>query len=86
MIVQLERSDASVQTRTALKNVWDRAEAAIIEGIDERFLPETTEGREPYLHPYIASGDVTKVELKVLVRAFSVRRCPSSPAFRRPRP
>ena len=44
--------------------------AAIIEGIGDELLPETTEGREPYLHPYIASGDVTKVELKVLVRAF----------------
>jgi len=51
-----------------------RVAAAIIEGIDERWLPETTEGREPYLHPYIASGDVTKVDLKVLVRAFSVEK------------
>ena len=51
-----------------------RVAAAIIEGIDERWLPETTEEREPYLHPYIASGDVTKVELKVLVRAFSVEK------------
>jgi len=51
-----------------------RVAAAVIEGIDERWLPETTEGREPYLHPYIASGDVTKVELKVLVRAFSVEK------------
>jgi tripeptide aminopeptidase len=49
-----------------------RVTAAIIEGIDDRWLPETTEEREPYLHPYIASGDVTKVDLKVLVRAFSV--------------
>jgi tripeptide aminopeptidase len=49
-----------------------RVAAAIIEGIDDRWLPETTEEREPYLHPYIASGDVTKVDLKVLVRAFSV--------------
>ena len=48
-----------------------RVAAAIIEGIDTRYLPETTEKREPYLHPYIASGDVTKVDLKVLVRAFS---------------
>ena len=48
-----------------------RVAAAIIEGIDTRWLPETTDGREPYLHPYIASGDVTKVDLKVLVRAFS---------------
>jgi tripeptide aminopeptidase len=51
-----------------------RVAAAIIEGIDQRWLPETTEDREPYLHPYIASGDVTKVELKVLVRAFSVEK------------
>ncbi len=49
-----------------------RVAAAIIEGIGDELLPETTEGREPYLHPYIASGDVSKVELKVLVRAFSV--------------
>jgi tripeptide aminopeptidase len=49
-----------------------RVTAAIIEGIGDELLPETTEGREPYLHPYIASGDVSKVELKVLVRAFSV--------------
>ena len=49
-----------------------RVTAAIIEGIDQRWLPETTEEREPYLHPYIAAGDVTKVDLKVLVRAFSV--------------
>ena len=48
--------------------------AAVIAGIDTRYLPETTEKREPYLHPYIASGDVTKVELKVLVRAFSVEK------------
>ena len=51
-----------------------RVTAAIIEGIDERWLPETTDKREPYLHPYIASGDVTKVDLKVLVRAFSVEK------------
>jgi tripeptide aminopeptidase len=49
-----------------------RVTAALIEEIDTRFLPETTEKREPYLHPYIASGDVTKTDLKVLVRAFSV--------------
>ena len=48
-----------------------RVTAAIIEGLDTRHLPETTEKREPYLHPYIASGNVTKVDLKVLVRAFT---------------
>jgi tripeptide aminopeptidase len=51
-----------------------RVTAAIIESLDTRWLPETTEAREPYLHPYIASGDVSKVELKVLVRAFSVEK------------
>jgi tripeptide aminopeptidase len=35
-------------------------------------LPETTEGRESYLHPYDIHGDVSKVELKVLLRAFTV--------------
>jgi tripeptide aminopeptidase len=49
-----------------------RVTAAIIEGIGDELLPETTEKREPYLHPYIASGDVSKVDLKVLVRAFTV--------------
>jgi len=49
-----------------------RVTAAIIERVPTDKLPETTEEREPYLHPYIASGDVTRAELKVLVRAFSV--------------
>ena len=49
-----------------------RVTAAIIDAIDDSRLPETTEGREPYLHPYICSGDVSKAELKVLARAFSV--------------
>jgi len=49
-----------------------RVTAAIIGGIDADHLPESTEGREPYLHPYICSGNVTNAELKVLVRAFSI--------------
>ncbi len=36
------------------------------------FLPETTEGRQSYLHPYDIHGDVSKVELKCLIRAFTV--------------
>lgn len=49
-----------------------RVAAAIIDSIDEDRLPETTEGREPYLHPYIMSAsDVSKAEIKVLVRAFT---------------
>ena len=50
-----------------------RVAAAIIEALPEDFLPETTEGRQPYLHPYVLSGEVAKVELKLLVRAFSQR-------------
>ncbi len=49
-----------------------RVAAAIVEELDDRYLPETTEKRQPYLHPYSGSGDVSKVTLKVLVRAFTV--------------
>lgn len=48
-----------------------RVAAEIVSRLEERFLPETTEEREPYLHPYDVKGDVSKVELKLLVRAFS---------------
>ncbi len=49
-----------------------RVAAAIIDSIDEDRVPETTEGREPYLHPYMmSSSDVSKAEFKVLVRAFT---------------
>ncbi len=49
-----------------------RVASAIVDNLPERYLPETTEGREPYLHPYTISGDVSKVEMKVLARAFTV--------------
>jgi tripeptide aminopeptidase len=49
-----------------------RVAAALIDRMPLEYLPETTEGREPYLHPYMLSGDVSKAELKVLVRAFDV--------------
>jgi tripeptide aminopeptidase len=49
-----------------------RVASAIVEGLDSTYLPETTEKRQPYLHPYTVSGGVSAVELKVLVRAFSV--------------
>ncbi len=49
-----------------------RVAAAIVDNLPERFLPETTEGKEPYLHPYTISGDVSKVEMKLLARAFTV--------------
>jgi tripeptide aminopeptidase len=48
-----------------------RVAAAIVERLEREFLPETTEGRQPYLHPYDVRGDVTRIELKFLVRAFT---------------
>jgi len=48
-----------------------RVAAAVVEGLPEGFLPETTDGRQPYLHPYTMTGDVSRVELKLLARAFT---------------
>lgn len=48
-----------------------RVAAAIVEMLPQDRLPETTEAKEPYLHPHAISGDVTKTEIKFLVRAFS---------------
>jgi tripeptide aminopeptidase len=49
-----------------------RVAAALVECLPQDLLPETTDGRQPYLHPYGVSGDVSRAELKLLVRAFSV--------------
>ena len=48
-----------------------RVAAAIVERLPQGFLPETTELREPYLHTYDVRGDVTRVDMKLLVRAFT---------------
>ncbi len=48
-----------------------RVASAIVEALPQDRLPETTEKREPYLHAYDVRGDVSKVELKLLVRAFT---------------
>ncbi len=48
-----------------------RVGAAIVEGMPREFLPETTEGRQPYLHAYDVRGDVTRLEIKFIVRAFT---------------
>lgn len=48
-----------------------RAAARLVEALPRNFLPETTEDRQPYLHPYTIQGDVSKVVLKFLVRAFT---------------
>lgn len=33
--------------------------------------PETTEGREPYLHPYSIQGDVGRAEAQIILRGFT---------------
>ena len=48
-----------------------RAAAAIVERLGHEFLPETTEGRQPYLHPFDLKGDVSRATLRLLVRAFT---------------
>lgn len=48
-----------------------RAAARLVDSLPSDFLPETTEGRQPYLHPYTIQGDVSRVVIKFLVRAFS---------------
>lgn len=48
-----------------------RVASAIVAALPEEFLPETTEGRQSYLHPNDLKGDVTRAELKLLVRAFT---------------
>ena len=53
-----------------LKNAI-RAAAHLIAGLPVNFLPETTEGRQPYQHPYMISGDVSKVTVTFILRAFT---------------
>ncbi|MEW6365739.1 MAG: peptidase T [Acidobacteriota bacterium] len=48
-----------------------RVASAIVDRLPREFLPETTEHRQPYLHPYDMKGDVTRIDLKLLVRAFT---------------
>ncbi|MGV8042650.1 MAG: peptidase T [Thermoanaerobaculaceae bacterium] len=48
-----------------------RAAAAVVERLPHDFLPETTDGKQPYLHPFDLKGDVSKATLRLLVRAFT---------------
>jgi tripeptide aminopeptidase len=50
-----------------------RVATAIVESLPGDRLPETTEGREPYLHPYQIEGDVSRARVRFLVRAFTER-------------
>jgi tripeptide aminopeptidase len=55
--------------------MWNavRFAAAVVERLPREFLPETTDSRQPYLHPMQIRGDVARVEVRFLVRAFSER-------------
>jgi tripeptide aminopeptidase len=48
-----------------------RIASAIVGALPVEFLPETTDGRQSYLHPFAISGDVARAQIKFLVRAFS---------------
>jgi tripeptide aminopeptidase len=48
-----------------------RVATALVEALPADRLPESTEGREPYLHPHALTGDVAHAQLRLLVRAFT---------------
>jgi tripeptide aminopeptidase len=48
-----------------------RLAADFISRIPADSVPETTEGRQDYLHPYQVSGNVSAAKMTVLVRSFS---------------
>lgn len=49
-----------------------RAASFFIERLPKDHLPETTEKRESYLHPYVIQGEVGQVHLKFILRGFEV--------------
>jgi len=48
-----------------------RLAADFISRIPSGNVPETTEGRQDYLHPYRVTGNVSEAKITVLVRSFS---------------
>jgi len=49
----------------------------------DRLSPETTEGREGYVHPVLLEGDSSEVELRFIVRDFENERLAEHVAFLR---
>ena len=49
-----------------------RVAAEIVGRLPKGFLPETTEKRESYLHPYVFDGEVGRANLRFIVRGFTV--------------
>jgi tripeptide aminopeptidase len=48
-----------------------RVACAIVEALPPDFLPETTQGRQPYLHAHSLDAAVGQAQLRLLLRAFS---------------
>jgi tripeptide aminopeptidase len=48
-----------------------RVASALVSALPVDRLPETTEGRQPYLHAYAVEGDVARAKVRFLVRAFT---------------
>jgi len=48
-----------------------RLAAMFVDRLPTKALPETTDGRQDYLHAYQLGGNVSKVEMTVLMRSFS---------------
>jgi tripeptide aminopeptidase len=51
-----------------------RIMAAIIERLPRDMAPETTEGRQGYIHPYLIEGQNEQVTLKLLLRDFEMSK------------
>lgn len=50
-----------------------RVIADIIARLPKNMAPETTEGYEPYIHPYVLEGGVGKSSIKILFRDFETK-------------
>jgi len=48
-----------------------RVLSALLQALPQHRTPETTEGREAFLHPYTMSGNTSQATCSLLVRAFS---------------
>ena len=48
-----------------------RLAAAFVERLPSGNLPETTDGRQDYLHPYQLTGNVSEARITTLVRSFT---------------
>lgn len=46
------------------------AAAFLAEMPADSLSPETTEGREPFMHPYIVEGGVPEVKIRIILRSF----------------